>query len=97
MFVNKEELINKLVEGADFKSQFLFMNEEELKEKYGDKLFLDIRKEFFDHWSYELTEKLESIDIKALIADAVNKAMDPDHLIMGSHGKTIISHHQKDL
>ena len=71
--MNTEKLIEKLVNNADFKSQFTFLCEDELKNEIGKDLYESICKEFYDHWSYELSEKLETIDIKALIAAAVNK------------------------
>ena len=72
----KDELIQKLIKCSDFKSQFSFLNETEIKEKYGEKLYEEIYKEFSDHWSYELSERLDSIDIKALITAAVEKALE---------------------
>ena len=71
----EEELIEQLLSSADFKSQFKFLREEEIIEKYGETLYNKIKKEFSDNWSYELSERLESIDIKALITDSVKKAL----------------------
>ena len=72
----EEELIEKLISCAYFKSQFEFLLETEIKEMYGEALYNDIKKEFSDNWSYELSERLESIDLKALITDAVRKSLD---------------------
>ena len=72
----KEELIKELIECSDFKSQFSFLKEEDIRKKYGDKLYEEIYKDFSDHWSYELSERLDSIDIKALISAAVEKAVE---------------------
>ena len=71
----KEEVIQKLIDCSDFRSQFSFLKEDELKEQYGVDLYNKIYKEFSDHWAYELSERIESIDIKALITDAVDKAL----------------------
>jgi len=71
----EEELIEKLISCADFKSKFSFLEEEEIKKNYGEKLYNSIYKEFSDNWSYELSERLESIDIKALIKASVIKAI----------------------
>ena len=72
----EEELIQKLISCSDFKSQFKFLEEEIIREEYGNELFEDINKEFTESWSYEISERLESIDIKALITDAVRKAIE---------------------
>ena len=72
----KEELINKLIDCADFKSQFSFLEEEEIKKQFGERLYQQIYDDFSDHWSYELSERLESIDIKALVSAAVEKAIE---------------------
>ena len=75
----EEELIEKLIACSDFKSKFTFLNEQEIRDKYGDDLYESITKEFSDNWSYELSERLESIDIRALITSAVkNSLKQPD-------------------
>ena len=71
----EEELIEKLISCADFRSQFNFLLHDEIKKEYGVELYEKINKEFSDNWSYELSERIESIDIKALITDAVKKAL----------------------
>tara|TARA_Y100001968_G_C19280881_1_gene679131 strand:+ start:299 stop:556 length:258 start_codon:yes stop_codon:yes gene_type:complete len=73
----EDDLIEKLIACSDFKSQFSFLQEKEIREVYGDDLFETINKEFSDNWAYELSERLESIDIKALITAAVRKALAP--------------------
>jgi len=72
----RDELIQKLINSAEFKSQMIFTNENEIRKEYGDELYNSISKKFSDNWSYELTERLESIDIKALITDAVEKSIE---------------------
>ena len=73
----EEELIEKLISCSDFKSRFRFLDEEEIRQQFGDDLYEMIYKEFSDNWSYELSERLESIDIRALITAAVKKALEP--------------------
>ncbi len=72
----EEELIEKLISCSDFKSRFRFLDEQQIREEFGDDLYETIYKEFSDNWSYELSERLESIDIKALITAAVKKALE---------------------
>ena len=73
----EEELIEKLISCSDFKSRFRFLDEQEIRQKFGDDLYETIYKEFSDNWSYELSERLESIDIRALITAAVKKSLEP--------------------
>tara|TARA_Y100001968_G_scaffold134192_1_gene122453 strand:+ start:280 stop:516 length:237 start_codon:yes stop_codon:yes gene_type:complete len=73
----EEELIEKLISCSDFKSRFMFLDEDNIRKTYGDDLYEAIYKEFSDNWSYELSERLESIDIRALITAAVKKALEP--------------------
>ena len=77
----RNELVQKLFENADFKSQFTFLNEEQVIKEYGSDLYKVIYEEFIDHWSYELSERLESIDIKALITAAVDKAIQDTSIV----------------
>ena len=79
--MEKEEVVNKLLKCADFKSQFTFLEEDLLKKELGETFYKDIYNEFFDHWSYELSERLESIDLSALISAAVNKAIEKRDVI----------------
>ena len=71
----EKELIEKLASCTDFQSEIKFLLEEEIKKEYGEDLYYKIHKEFHDNWAYELSERIESIDIKALITDAVKKAL----------------------
>tara|TARA_Y100001968_G_C19312160_1_gene694767 strand:- start:302 stop:538 length:237 start_codon:yes stop_codon:yes gene_type:complete len=71
----EDELIEKLISSLDFNSEVKFLLEEEIKREYGEDLYKDINKEFQDNWSYELSERIESIDINALVKDAVKKAI----------------------
>ena len=73
----EDELIEKLISCSDFKSRFRFLDEQEIRQKFGDDLYETIYKEFSDNWSYELSERLESIDIRALITAAVKKSLEP--------------------
>ena len=77
----QDELIEKLISCSDFKSRFMFLEEADIRKNYGDDLYEAIYKEFSDNWSYELSERLESIDIRALITAAVKKAIEPPKTI----------------
>tara|TARA_Y100001968_G_C19038348_1_gene563213 strand:- start:71 stop:364 length:294 start_codon:yes stop_codon:yes gene_type:complete len=71
----KEEILTDLIRSSDFKSQFKFKTEIDLKKKYGNGLYDKIYNEFMGNWKYELSERLDSIDIKALLTAAIEKAL----------------------
>ena len=75
-----EKLIKKLIDCAEQDYKFSFKKEKEIKEEYGEELYNRIYKEFIDHWSYEISERIDSINLEALILDAVKKAYCDENL-----------------
>jgi len=67
----EEELIEKLISCSDFKSRFRFLDEQEIRQKFGDDLYETIYKEFSDNWSYERIGKVELISLKLGISELI--------------------------